>query len=238
MFWFDRNGTELQSGHAFDSIMDCKGFVEVGKFRIDDIEDARIFADQFANEPHRLLEHVIANGRTEQLFLSAPLTDVHGVEKSGKEVTVDVHRFHLGDAQPLGGEIFDKTQDLPVCQKPACLSLKDRGVGKLSRACEIKQFTVRHASPKEIGKARGDFVLLLRFGVINDPMIKKLGRDQDHGKGLAHRLLKRIELRVVDLVDSLIVINFLLAYRTPERPRHETLDHLAYVLIGFSLAQR
>ena len=238
MFRFDRNGTELQSGHAFDSIMDCKGFVEVGKFRIDDIEDARVFANQFAHEPLRLLKHVIANGRTEQLFLSAPLSDMHGIEKPGKEVTVDVHRFHLGDAQPLGGKVSDKTQDPRVGQKPACLSLDDSGSGKLSRGSEIKQFLIGHASPKEIGKPRGEFVLLRRAVVINHQVIKKLRRNQDHRKGLSHRLFKGIELRVVDLVDSLIVINFLLAHRTPERPRHETLDHLACVLIGISRPQR
>ena len=157
--------------------------------------------------------------------------------KRGKR-SVHVHRFHLRDAQPLGREIFDKICGPLVAQKPARLSLKDRGVVKLSRGRKIKQFLIGHAPPKEIGKARGEFVLLLRFGVINDPMIKKLGRDQDHGKGLAHRLLERIELRIVNHVDPLIVIDFLLAHRTPERPRHEAFDHLAYVPDRAFRAQR
>ena len=103
--------------------MHRKRFIEVSKIRIDDIHDARVFSDQLTDETHRLLVHVVADGWAELLLLTTSRTDMHGIEKPGKEITVNVNRFHLGNTQPLGGEIFNKIFGTLVGQKPTCLSL-------------------------------------------------------------------------------------------------------------------
>ena len=128
----DWNGTKLQSLDTANTVMHRERFVEVSKIGIDDIHDTLVGSDQFADEAHRLLVHVVADGWAELLLLTTPRTDVHGVEKPRKEITVDVHRFHLGDAQPLGGEILDKTHGTLAGQKPARLSLNDCGVIQLA----------------------------------------------------------------------------------------------------------
>jgi len=76
--------------------------------------------------------HVVADGWAEQLLLTTSFTKMYGIEKPRKEITVDVHRFHLGDAQPLGGEVPDKTYGTLVSKKSARLGLNDCGVIQLA----------------------------------------------------------------------------------------------------------
>ena len=76
--------------------------------------------------------HVVTDGRTEQLLLTTSLTKMYGIEKPGEKIMVDVHRFHLGDAQPLGGEVPDKTYGTVVSKKSARLGLNDCGVIQLA----------------------------------------------------------------------------------------------------------
>ena len=80
--------------------------------------------------------------------------------------------------------------------------------------------------------------MLRRGGVINGHVIKKLGRYQHHRQRLAHRLLKSIELGIVDLVDPIIVINLIPGNRASERPHHEALDDLISVLASVCVTQR
>ena len=102
---------------------------------------------------------------------------MNGVEKSREKITIDVHRFHLGDAQPLRGEIFDKSRRPFICEESTCLSLDHCGVIQFARGREIKELLVRHTPPEEIGKARGEFILLRRRGVIDHRVIEELRRN-------------------------------------------------------------
>ena len=80
--------------------------------------------------------------------------------------------------------------------------------------------------------------MLRRGGVINHHVIKKLRRDQHHRKRLAHRLFKSIKLRIVNLIDTVKVINLIFSNRSPKRPRHEAFDNLVGILASLCVTQR
>ena len=161
-----------------------------------------------------------------------------GVEKSRKEIPVDVHRLHLGDAQPLGGKVFNKVFRPFIGQKSPRLNLDHIRIAQLAFGGQVKQLLVWHASPEEIGQPRSEFILLGRRAISDDSVIEKLRRDKHSGQGLTHRLLERVELGIVDFVNGVKMVDFVSGDGSAECPFHESLDHLISVLACIGFTQR
>ena len=232
------NGAEFQPLHALDPVVGGERFVEPREIGIDDVEHTGVAADQFADEADGFIDHVIADGRAEQLLLAESLAVRHGEKKAREELAVDVDRLRFLDAEPLGREVPDEVPGAVVGEHAARLSFDHGGVIEFFSGGQGEQFIVREAAPEEIGEPRGQLVAGRGQSVSGHGMVEKLWRGEHHGQRFAHGFLKRIERRLKHLVDFEEPLPLVLAGRAAEGSRDESFQNATDVFIGICGAQR
>src|SRR5262249_22337115 len=68
--------------------------------------------------------------------------------------------------EPLSAEVFDQGGSLGVLQHPLDLSLANRAVAKHALFGQAEQLFVRHRTPQEIRKPRGNFPIVEHIAAV------------------------------------------------------------------------
>ena len=87
-----------------------------------------------ATKPTVSSMHVVADRRTVRHFGSRSFAGADVVEKARKQLPIDRHRLHLGETQPLRGEVVEQSRAIarpPAGDGPASRSRRDRRVFRL-----------------------------------------------------------------------------------------------------------
>ena len=108
VFAFDRYGADAVAFHSVDAIVSRERLVEHGEIGVYQLGDTGIAPDKLGDEGDGFINHVVANRRDVRPFGAGAFARFDVIQESGKQITVDRHRFHFCQTEPLIREVRNK----------------------------------------------------------------------------------------------------------------------------------